>query len=90
MFEYYFYYFWITVESKKQDKRDHALMKFLSLEQIISVPSRHKLKIVDSKITRNGNKLYGVICSRCHKIVETGVSFEEAESVIRVIRTGRH
>ena len=63
-------------------------MKFLSLEQIVSLPVRHKLKIVDSKITRNGNKLYGVICKRCHMIVETGVTYEDAEAVIKTIRHG--
>lgn len=84
-----FHYICINCESKTQNNSQNTPMKFLSLQQIVSVPERHKLRIIDSRITRNGNKLYGVICSRCHKIVEAGVSYEEAEAVIRTIRTGK-
>jgi hypothetical protein len=49
---------------------------------------RHKLRIIDCKMVRNGNKLYGVICRRCLTIVEAGVTHEQAEAVIRKIYKG--
>ena len=52
-------------------------------------PHKHKLRIVDCKMERNGHKLYGVICSKCLTIVEAGVTFEQAEMAIRVIRSGK-
>ncbi len=49
---------------------------------------RHNLRIVDCKMSRNGQQLYGVICKRCLTIVEAGVSHEEATEVIRKIQKG--
>jgi|GEM_PF-4124007 len=51
-------------------------------------PHRHRLRIVDCKMKRNGRPLYGVICRRCLTIVEAGVSYEEAEASVRAIRNG--
>jgi hypothetical protein len=46
---------------------------------------RHNLRIVDCKMSRNGHKLYGVICRKCLTIVEAGITHQEAEEVIRRI-----
>jgi hypothetical protein len=51
-------------------------------------PHKHKLRIVDCKMERNGQKLYGVICSKCLTIVEAGVTFEQAAMVVRMIKSG--
>lgn len=52
-------------------------------------PHRHRLRIVDCRMKRNGQKLYGVICKSCLKIVEAGVSYEDAEASVNKILSGK-
>jgi len=51
-------------------------------------PHKHKLRIVDCKMERDGQKLYGVICSKCLTIVEAGVTYEQAVLSVRMIKSG--
>lgn len=63
-------------------------MKMPAIGKVL-FPHKHKLRIVDCRMTRNGKKLYGVICRKCLTIVEAGVTYEEAEESIRAIKNGK-